>query len=126
MAAFTAYAALGIRRFIIRYLMLPRLSDVVYFTEPDPTTGRIQHLDYLVQPYYFNGTFWSRWGPQALLTRLLGGHVPGSGGDKLMPQGFLFEDIGPAAEMGKKTEEMRIWEDRLKKERPSGCPFSKA
>jgi hypothetical protein len=125
-AAWTAYTALIVRRFVLRYLCLPRLTYVKPFTDPDPKSGRIQHLDYLVQPYYHAGTFWNRWGPEALLTRILGGHVPGSGGEKLIPQGFLFEDIGPAAAMGKNKAEMAAWEQRLKKERPSGCPFAKA
>ena len=125
-ACWTAYTALLARRLVLRYLWLPRAAEIKYFSEPDPKTGRIQHLNYLVQPYYWAGTFWDRWGPEALLTRLLGGHVPGSGGEKLMPQGFLFEDIGPAALMGKHKAEMAGWEERLKQERPSGCPFSKA
>ncbi|KAB5578136.1 hypothetical protein GE09DRAFT_1088621 [Coniochaeta sp. 2T2.1] len=126
LAAWTAYTALLVRRFVLRYLWLPRLSSIKFFTDPDPKTGRIQHLDYLVQPYYSAPTFWTRWGPEGLLTRLLGGNLPGSGGDKLMPQGFLFEDIGPMATMGKGKGEMEEWEERLRRERPSGCPFSKA
>jgi hypothetical protein len=115
-----------IRRFVVRYLMLPRLSEVKYFSEPDPKSGRIRHLDYLVKPYYNPGTFWNRWGPEGLLTRLLGGHVPGSGGEELKPEGFRFEDLGPAAAVGKGKAEMAGWEERLKRERPSGCPFAKA
>lgn len=125
-AAWTAYTALIVRRFILRHLWLPRLSEIKYFSEPDAKTGRIQHLNYLVKPYYYAGTFWSRWGPEALLTRALGGFVPGAEPEKLMPQGFLFEDIGPVTLMGKHKAEMAGWEERLKKERPSGCPFSKA
>jgi hypothetical protein len=125
MATWTAYTALMVRRFVLRYLCLPRLGYRKYFTGPDVKSGRIQHHEYLVQPYYQAGTFWNRWGPEALLTRLLGGHVPGSGSDKLLPQGFLFEDIGPAPTMGKGKAEMAHWEQRLKKERPSSCPFGR-
>ena len=124
-AAWTAYTALIVRRFVVRYLCLPRLAYVDFFSAPDPKTGRVQHLDYLVQPYYMAGTFWNRWGPEALLTRMLGGHVPGSGfgGEELMPGGFLFEDIGPVATMGRGKAEMAEWERRLRGERMSGCPF---
>lgn len=125
-ATWTAYTALIVRRFVLRYLCLPRFTYIKFFTDPDPKSGRIQHLDYLVQPYYQGRTFWNCWGPEALITRILGGHIPGSGGEKLLPQGFLFEDIGPAATMGKHTAEMAEWERRLKKSRSSGCPFAKA
>lgn len=124
LAAWTAYTALFARRLVLRYLWLPRLTNKKLFTDPDPKSGRIQHLDYLVQPYYNGATFWNRWGPEGLLTRILGGKVPGSGGEKLKPQGFLFEDIGPAHAMGKNKAEMAEWEQRLRKERPSGCPFA--
>ncbi|OIW28160.1 hypothetical protein CONLIGDRAFT_634488 [Coniochaeta ligniaria NRRL 30616] len=126
LAAWTAYTAMIVRQFVLRHLWLPRFGEKKIFTGPDPDSGRLQHLNYLVQPYYQSGTFWNRWGPEAWLTRILGGNVPGSGGEKLIPQGFLFEDIGPAATMGKNKAEMADWEQRLKKERPSGCPFSTA
>jgi hypothetical protein len=108
----------------MRYLMLPRFSDLKYYSEPDPKTGRIQHLDYLVEPYYLKPTFWNRWGPEGWLTRALGGNLPGSAGEKLKSDGFLFEDLGPAARAGKRAEDTSAWEARLKRERPSGCPFS--
>jgi hypothetical protein len=121
--SWTAYTALLVRRIVLRYLCLPRLSYVKFFSEPDPRSGRVQHFDYLVQPYYIAPTLWNRWGPEALVTRILGGHVPGSGGPQLFPQGFLFEDIGPAATLGRSKAEMTEWERTLRETRPSGCPF---
>ncbi|EFQ31934.1 hypothetical protein CGRA01v4_13108 [Colletotrichum graminicola] len=120
-AALVAYAALVTRRFVIRHLMLPRLTPVVYFSSPDPKTGRILHYDYLVHPYYNPVTFWNRWGPIGLVTRLLGGTVPGP--DKMMPQGFLFEDIGPREKMGKGSDEMAQGVEVLKSSGRDACPF---
>ncbi len=77
MSTSAAYAALLIRRLFMRYLALPRLTSIVYISEPDPKTGRIQHYEYLLEPYYQSPTFWNRWGPIALLTRLLGDTSPG-------------------------------------------------
>ena len=108
----------------MRYLCLPRSTPKAFFSEPDPKTGRIQHLDYLVHPWYFRGNFWTRWGPVALLTRLLGGWVPGLDGDPYSPEGFLFSDLGPANKMGKGAEYTNNEEKRIRQERPSGCPFS--
>ncbi|KAJ0167098.1 hypothetical protein CTA2_4449 [Colletotrichum tanaceti] len=121
-ACLTAYAALVVRRFIVRHLMLPRFNPVVFFSEPDPATGRILHHDYLVHPYYNPATFWNRWGPIGLATRLLGGTVPGP--KKMMPQGFLFEDIGPKDKMGKGSAELADGVELLKGLRRGACPFS--
>ncbi|KAK1970818.1 hypothetical protein LY78DRAFT_652560 [Colletotrichum sublineola] len=120
-AALVAYAALVTRRFIIRHFMLPRFTPVVYFSGPDPNTGRILHHDYLVHPYYNPVTIWNRWGPIGLVTRLLGGTVPGP--DKMMPQGFLFEDIGPREKMGKGSAEMAQSVEVLKGRDRGDCPF---
>ncbi|OHF04671.1 hypothetical protein CORC01_00142 [Colletotrichum orchidophilum] len=121
-ASVTAYAALVARRFVVRHLMLPRLSPVVFFSDPNPKTGRILHHDYLVHPYYIPATFWNRWGPVALATRLLGGTVPGS--EKMMPQGFLVEDIGPKEKMGMGTVELAEGVEMLKCRGRGACPFS--
>lgn len=108
----------------MRYLMLPRLSAVRYFSEPDPKTGRVTHFDWLVEPHYVKGTAWNRWGPEGWIVRLLGGFTPGP--NKYSPQGFLFEDIGPDAKKGKGKAEMEEWEMAIQEQRASGCPFSKA
>ncbi|GKT41410.1 mycophenolic acid synthesis protein B [Colletotrichum spaethianum] len=121
-ASLAAYAALVTRRFVVRHLMLPRFTPVVYFSGPDPDTGRILHHDYLVHPYYNPATVWNRWGPIGLATRLLGGTVPGP--EKMMPQGFLFEDIGPREKMGKGSAEMTQCVEALKSRRRDACPFT--
>lgn len=121
-AAFVAFGLLNARRIFLRYFCLPRLGPVKYFSEPDPQSGRIHHLDYLVSPYYNKPTFRARWGPGALLTRLCGGYVPGEKGT--MYEGFLATDLGPKNRMGKGMEEMEPDMARMKKNRPSGCPFA--
>jgi hypothetical protein len=106
----------------MRYLALPRVIPVVYCEED--RTGRLHHTDYLVEPWYMKPSMWNRWGPITWLTRALGGKVPGDDGERYMPNGFLFEDIGPMSKMGKGKDITTEWEDRLKKERTGGCPFS--
>lgn len=102
--------------------MLPRFTPSLHFSEPDPKTGRIHHYDYLVHPYYNPATFWTRWGPLALITRVLQGSVPGPA--KWQPEGFLMREVGPAEKREKGVEDMIAWEQKLKVERTGGCPYS--
>ncbi|KAH8881709.1 hypothetical protein GQ53DRAFT_754156 [Thozetella sp. PMI_491] len=117
-----AHAGLWARKMFLRYLALPRIAPKIYLSTPDPKTGRINHYDYLVEPLYQEPTFWNRWGPMALFTRLMGGYVPGD--TKFLPQGYLFEEVGPEAQFGKGKDAMQNWHDKMKAERPSGCPFA--
>lgn len=121
-ACLVAFASLNLRRLFLRFFCLPRLKPLRYLSEPDPHTGRVNHFDYLVDPYYNPPTFWNRWGPMALVFRMLGGKVPGASGT--FPEGFVPTDIGPKNRMGKGLEEMKIDIARMKETRPSGCPFS--
>lgn len=127
-----AYSTLTLRRLVLRYLTLPRWIPSQLITPADPTTGRMQHPGYLVEPWYLRPTLGTRWGPMALLTRLLGGYVPVRPGDSgqaaksadWLPEGYLFEDIGPRSRMGKGVAEMAADVERLRRQRPSGCPFA--
>ncbi|ROV89131.1 hypothetical protein VSDG_08889 [Cytospora chrysosperma] len=121
-AAFVAFGLLNARRIIMRYFCLPRLGPKKFFSEPDPDTGRIHHFDYLVTPYYNKPTFRARWGPMALFTRLCGGQIPGEA--ETLPEGFLATDLGPKNKMGKGAGDMETEKARMKKSRPSGCPFA--
>lgn len=121
LAAMFAFTALNVRWLALRFCALPRLYPVKFFSEPDPTTGRINHYDYLVEPWYNRPTMWSRWGPMSILVRLYGGKVPGV---SHLSEGFLAEDLGPANKMGKGLNEMRAEVGRLKQARSPGCPFS--
>lgn len=139
--SFITYGLLIARRFALRHLMLPRFSDFRSTSEhPDPVTGRLQLHDYLVDPWYNPATTWTRWGPMALLTRLLGGHVPGDvrsegliggkggkgdgGGTNYMPSGFVVSDLGPFNTMGVGMDKVGIEVERLRTARSMGCPFA--
>ncbi|OAA65910.1 hypothetical protein SPI_02697 [Niveomyces insectorum RCEF 264] len=138
--------ALVARRFYLRYLALPRIG--LYrptSAAADPQTGRIHLNEYMLEPWYNRPTVWNRWGPMALLTRALGGTVPGNrrhreeqqqpggkaaaaatsfDGVTFLPEGFLFEDIGPFNRMGSGVAEGAAEEARLRTARSSGCPFA--
>lgn len=124
MPAAIIYTALTIRRFALRFFCLPRLRPLKAFSDEDPATGRIQHYYYLVHPWYNPSTLWSRWGPEALFRRLSGGFAPG---DKThMPEGFLWNEIGPKATFGKGSAEMDVHVERMKGLQRGKCPFSGA
>lgn len=162
-----ASALFGVRRFVLRYLSLPRpsfmrvreLSD-----KPDPKTGRyhpsayytsyvfppvalvavLQFCDmvhchepypsmcnansrtanYFVHPYYNKPSLLNRWGPEAWFVWASGGDVPGSKGDLYVPQGYVLEEVGPDYMKNKGLEELKAGEEKLRTERPAGCPFA--
>jgi hypothetical protein len=121
------YCVFGIRKLILRYLALPRpeiLRKSYIPSAPDITTGRYNSVEYLSYPWYVKPTFKRRWGPRALVTRLLGHRLPGDDGNKYVPEGYLFEEIGPTALRGKGLKEMELTDAKLKDARRSGCPFT--
>lgn len=116
----------SIRRFVLRYLVLPRpeFMRARILTEPDKKTGRLRYTHYKDRPYYVQPTFWNRWGPEALMWRLMGGVVPGGkDGEKYMPQGYLFEEIGPRRVVGRGKETTDKFEENIRMVRKGGCPF---
>ena len=78
---------------------------------------------YFRDPYYHKPTFWSRWGPTALATRLAGGLVPDANAKKYHPEGYLTEEVGPYNKVGEGLEDMKSSVEKLKRVRPAGCPF---
>ncbi len=92
-------------------------------TAPDSRTGRYNSAEYLSYPWYVKPTFRRRWGPRALVSRLLGRRLPGDDGNKYAPEGYTFEEIGPVLVKGKGIREMEDIESRLKSARRGGCPF---
>ncbi|KAJ6781785.1 hypothetical protein PWT90_10249 [Aphanocladium album] len=113
-----------LRKSVIRYLTLPRLFKVDYLSDPDPQTGRVHNLQYLKEPWYMRVSLWARWGPEALLTWATGGQIPGDGGKEMLPEGFLFTDLGPRPKMGKGVEETQRWEHVVRTTvSASACPF---
>ncbi|KAH6606832.1 c6 finger domain-containing [Trichoderma cornu-damae] len=120
-----AYTLLLARKLLVRHLCLPRLSPAKFIDQPDPVTGRIKHHHFLKDPWYTPVTFWSRWGPEALFRRALGLKVAGDGGEAMLPEGFLFEDLGPRDRAGKGVEETaRLARVAQTKVSASACPFA--
>ncbi|KAH8696283.1 hypothetical protein BGW36DRAFT_298599 [Talaromyces proteolyticus] len=119
------YLILDLRRIFLLNLCLPRIFPVSEFSEKDSKTGRYHHNTYLAHPYYVEATFWNRWGPAAWFTWILGGVLPGGkNGEKYMPGGYLFHEVGPNQKKGKGQEEMNAWKTKISDSRPSTCPFS--
>jgi hypothetical protein len=121
------HCVFDIRKLILRYLALPRpeiLRKSYIPSAPDLTTGRYNSVEYLSYPWYVKPTFKRRWGPRALVARLLGRRLPGDDGNKYEPEGYLFEEIGPTALRCKGLREMELTEAKLKDARRSGCPFN--
>jgi hypothetical protein len=121
------FSGIGLRRLFLRYLSPPRPSFLRVHDLPDnadPKTGRYHPTNYMVHPYYNKPGFWNRWGPTAWAVYLLGGDVPGSKGDLYIPEGYVFEEVGPKNMKNKGLEEMKAFEKKLAEERPLGCPFA--
>ncbi|KAH8808385.1 hypothetical protein F5884DRAFT_673284 [Xylogone sp. PMI_703] len=120
-------AIFAARRFFLRYLSPPRPSFMRVRSvddEPDPQTGRFYFKDYQAHPFYNKPGFWNRWGPDAWLKWMLGGDLPGSKGDLYIPQGYKFEEVGPEFLKNKGTKETEAFEEKIRMERPAGCPFA--
>jgi hypothetical protein len=125
MSIVLTYNFLLARKLCVRYLALPRLREVQFLSEPDRQTVRIQRFQYLKEPWYVQSTFWRRWNPAAMLSRSLGHQLPGDNGSHFIPQGFLFEDIGPKHVMRKGTDIMELIQEGLHpKSAGNSCPFS--
>ncbi|KAL6696128.1 hypothetical protein J3F84DRAFT_373119 [Trichoderma pleuroticola] len=119
------YPLLLARKLFLRYLCLPRFYPATFISQPDPVTGRIQHYHWLKDPWYSPSSFWSRWGPEGLMRRAFGLKVAGDGGAAMLPDGFLFEDVGPQDKMGKGVDETaRLARVAQTKVSASACPFA--
>jgi len=120
-------ALIAVRKCVLRYLSLPRPSFMrvrEVGDAPDPKTGRYFHKNYQAHPFYNKPGFLNRWGPEAWLVWASGKDIPGTKGDLYMPGGFLFEEVGPRGVKGKGLDAMKANEDKLRVERPTGCPFA--
>ncbi|KAK9371924.1 uncharacterized protein V1513DRAFT_453982 [Lipomyces chichibuensis] len=124
---YLAKAIFESRRFLLRYLSLPRPSFMrvrQVCDDPDPKTKRYHSKSYLAHPYYNKPSLLNRWGPEGWVVWAFGGDVPGSKGDRYIPQGYLFEEVGPNIMKNKGQEETIAWEEKLRVKRPVGCPFA--
>lgn len=113
---------LGVRKFLLRYLFLPRVFPLEEMEEPSPDGRRALRL-WEGAPYYVRPTFWRRWGPGAWGSRLVGLPVPGDEGEKYYPQGYHLPDVGPKLMLGKGAESAKETVSNLRKTRTGGCPF---
>ena len=120
------YGLLLVRKLVVRFLCLPRVSGVEHLSQPDEQTGRITTRHYMKEPYYVPATFWQRWNPEACITWLAGGLLPGDGGSQMKSEGFLFEDIGPEKVVGKGIEETNDFEKGVKARASADCPYKLA
>ena len=117
--------ALLIRRFLLRYVFLPRpeLFRKDYISrKPEDEAGRYSAKEYLSYPWYVKPTWKRRWGPRAWLLRVIGRKVPGDDGNKYSPEGYLIEEVGPDSQKGKGNTEMN--QTRLRLAHRGGCPFA--
>lgn len=121
------YSALMIRKIFLRYFALPRFSQWKDISDIDPISGRINQFGFLREPWYVRATFWSRWGPQAMIRRVFGLQNPGDGGAEVMPEGFRFEDLGPMRKLGKGVHETNQFAEIARaKVTAHACPFAKS
>ncbi|KAM0126418.1 hypothetical protein ACHAO1_010059 [Botrytis cinerea] len=116
------------RQLVLRYLSLPRPEWMrvrqISNSDDKGVDGRYHSTSYLVHPYYQLPGFWNRWGPMALVTRVMGGFVPDETRGDWLTEGYKFEDVGPDRRRGEGGKEMRDTEEKLEKERTPGCPFA--
>ncbi|KAJ5247200.1 hypothetical protein N7468_002183 [Penicillium chermesinum] len=114
-----------VRKFVLRYLMLPRpyfLRLISITPEPD-ANDRYFLTSWEAAPYYVKPTFWNRWGPTAWFTWMMGRPVPGDEGDKYRPEGYHIANIGPRYFEGKGQKEVEKLMEEMKVYRTGKCPF---
>ncbi|KAH8668250.1 hypothetical protein BGZ60DRAFT_376511 [Tricladium varicosporioides] len=117
-----------LRKFVLRHLSLPRpafLAVKAVDDKTNPLSGLYNFNHLSLRPWYIRPTFWTRWGPVALLLRSLGGKPPGPGGEKYHPEGYDLMTIGPQPQEGKGIEEMKTAIEYMKARGETGCPFSR-
>ena len=115
-----------LRKLTLRYLALPRPSfpRVKWFSTTSNEAGYFHAARYIAHPWYVQPTFWSRWGPSALIARLLGGVLPGDEGTKYMPQGYRLAELGPDRMKMKGREFMEKDRIRLRQDVLLTCPIA--
>jgi hypothetical protein len=113
-----------LRKFALRNFFLPRpyFMRVKWFTALDKQTGRAHFCRYTAYPWYIRPSLSARWGPKALLLRLIGGIVPGE--EKYFPDGYRIHELGPSELVGKGDAEMSKTREELRARR-TRCVFSR-
>jgi hypothetical protein len=67
--------------------------------------------------------FINRWGIEAWFVWISGGNIPSYRSKQYLPEGYTIVEVGPDSMKNKGLEEVKSWEEKLKAERPAGCPF---
>ena len=120
-------AVLAVRRWALLWLALPRRARVMRLGERDKDTGKY-HVNYFDnEPWYVKPTLWNRWGPWAMLARVMGKPVPGDSG--FGAGGYEIESVGPVKfeRLGHETvrREAELLQKFVDKEGGAGtCPFA--
>ncbi|SPO06382.1 uncharacterized protein DNG_09071 [Cephalotrichum gorgonifer] len=121
--AATIFAA---RRLFVGWLSLPRPSWLAVKRldeEKDPITGKYWTYVSFSHPWYIKPTFANRWGPEAMMLRLLGGVIPSKDAE-YCPDGYDITEIGPEKMKGKGHDEMDEIRSQMKQRRGLvGCPM---
>lgn len=116
-----------LRKTYLRYLSLPRASRSAVKgleKDADPTSGLYNFNHSRPQPWYVKPTIWKSWGVPGLLTRAIGGRVPGSSGARYHPEGYDLWTIGPKPQEGKGIDDMKSTIELLRNRGLDRCPFS--
>ncbi|KAF0328491.1 hypothetical protein GQ607_004287 [Colletotrichum asianum] len=119
----------NVRKLYLRHLSLPRPTSSAVRLVDDAVNSQSKLYNFqrkVLQPWYMKPTFWSTWGPAALLLRSLGAKAPGSQGDRYYPQGYDLMTIGPEPQKGKGIDEMTSDIETIKGRGVATCPFSHA
>lgn len=118
------FNALHIRKYIIRYLFLPRpywMRTKVYSEKPNKD-GLYNTMFYEVEPWYYPDTFYTRWiSPQTWSRWMVGLPIPGP---QYKSEGYTIPNLGPRHLEGKGSVEMAANKAKLMGGNRGGCPFS--
>ncbi|KIW06963.1 uncharacterized protein PV09_02622 [Verruconis gallopava] len=116
--------ALHIRKYIIRYLFLPRPQAMkMRVTSEKPNKyGKYNVMYYEVEPWYYPDNFTNRWlSLQTWVKWMRGLPIPGP---QYKPEGYDVPNVGPKHLEGKGTAEMAQTKERLMASGRGGCPFA--
>jgi hypothetical protein len=117
------FNALHIRKYIIRYLFLPRPSFMrtKVYTEKPNKNGKYNTMFYEVEPWYYPDTFYTRWlSPQTWSRWAVGLPIPGP---QYKSEGYTIDNLGPRHLEGKGSIEMAATKEKLLTSGRGGCPF---
>ncbi|TKX26875.1 hypothetical protein C1H76_1031 [Elsinoe australis] len=119
-------SVLTIRKYVLRFLALPRISRKFYIPDAPESNGRYSAKEYLSHPWYVKPTFERRWGLKAWFTWIIGRKLPGDDGNCYNPEGYVIKELGPSSVRDKGADYMKKDLSRMSSMQPGGCPFALA